>query len=53
VNKIRELADQLKGKGIRVVIDDTPGHNPGFKFNQWELKGTPVRIELGSKDFAK
>ena len=32
-----------------VDADDT--HNPGFKYNKWELKGVPVRLELGKKDF--
>ena len=36
-----------------MYVDDRPNHNPGFKFNDWELKGTPVRIELGMKDFNK
>jgi len=34
----------------RVQIDDREGVRPGFKFNEWELKGVPVRIELGSRD---
>ena len=37
---------------MRVAVDDTD-KNPGFKFNAWELKGTPVRLELGPKDFKK
>ena len=51
--KGHELASELKEKGLRVAVDDTEGKTPGFKFNAWELKGTPVRIELGPKDFAK
>ena len=34
-------------------MDDRDNHNPGFKFNEWEIKGTPVRIELGKKDMEK
>jgi len=39
----------LKAKGIRVRLDDSD-QSPGFKFNEWELKGVPVRIELGPRD---
>ena len=34
-------------------MDDSDNHNPGFKFNSWEVKGTPIRLELGKKDFEK
>lgn len=34
-------------------MDDNPQHNPGFKFNHWEVRGIPVRIELGAKDYEK
>ncbi|MFP5225930.1 MAG: proline--tRNA ligase [Actinomycetota bacterium] len=37
---------------IRVRIDDRDSVRPGFKFNEWELKGAPVRIELGPRDLA-
>jgi prolyl-tRNA synthetase len=43
----------LKAAGIRVQVDDRDNHNPGFKFNNWEVKGTPVRLELGHKDLEK
>ena len=52
-NKIDELAKELKKKGIRVYVDDRDNYNPGWKFNHWELKGIPIRIELGGKDLAK
>lgn len=51
--KAEELFKTLKDAGIRCVIDDSDNHNPGFKFNYWEVRGTPVRLELGSKDFEK
>lgn len=38
---------------MAVKIDDREQHQPGFKFNEWELKGVPVRIELGPKDLAQ
>lgn len=47
--KIHELNDQLKAAGIRTAIDDTD-NRPGFKFNEWEMKGTPLRIEIGPRD---
>ena len=34
-----------------MVVDDSDTHNPGYKFNEWEMKGTPVRLELGMRDF--
>lgn len=49
MEKIRELNAQLQAAGIRTVIDDTD-NRPGFKFNEWELKGVPLRIELGPRD---
>jgi prolyl-tRNA synthetase len=36
--------------GLRVRVDDRDEHRPGFKFNEWELKGVPVRVELGPRD---
>ena len=46
------VADELRAAGVRVRVDDRPELRPGFKFNEWELKGVPVRIELGSRDLA-
>jgi prolyl-tRNA synthetase len=46
------LADELRTSGVRVRLDDRPEHRPGFKFNEWELKGVPLRIELGGRDLA-
>jgi len=47
------LRDELAGSGIRVVLDDREEVTPGFKFNEWEMKGVPVRIELGPRDLAE
>ncbi len=44
---------QLAERGIRVHLDDREAFTPGWKFNEYELKGVPVRIELGPKDLAK
>ncbi len=47
--KARELATDLKVAGVRVHVDDRDS-SPGFKFNDWELKGVPLRVELGPRD---
>ena len=43
----------LKAAGVRVTLDDRANYNPGWKYNYWELKGVPLRLELGPKDMAK
>jgi prolyl-tRNA synthetase len=43
-------ADELRAAGVRVRVDDRPGYRPGFKFHEWELKGVPLRIEIGRRD---
>ena len=45
----REMERKLKEKGIRVYVDDTD-RTPGWKFAQWEMKGVPLRIEVGPRD---
>ena len=44
-----ELKVRLEQAGVRVVLDDSD-NSPGWKFNEWEMKGVPVRIELGPRD---
>jgi prolyl-tRNA synthetase len=46
----RDLAGRLAGAGIRAHVDDRPQLSPGFKFNEWELRGVPIRLELGPRD---
>jgi len=46
------VAGELRAASVRVRVDDRPDHRPGFKFNEWELKGVPLRIELGARDLA-
>jgi prolyl-tRNA synthetase len=47
----RELAAELKKAGVRVHVDDKrPQLSPGFKFNDWEMRGVPIRLELGPRD---
>ena len=50
--KILKLANQIKEmlSDFRVHLDDREEVSPGFKFNEWELKGVPIRLELGPKD---
>ncbi len=36
--------------GVRVDVDDRTNYNPGWKFNNWELRGVPIRLELGPGD---
>ncbi|MCH8085473.1 MAG: proline--tRNA ligase, partial [Thaumarchaeota archaeon] len=45
-----EIRKILESKGIRVHVDDRSDLSPGYKFNDWELKGVPIRIEIGPKD---
>jgi prolyl-tRNA synthetase len=46
------VADRLRAAGVRVRVDDRLEHRPGFKFTEWELKGVPLRVELGGRDLA-
>ncbi|MCU1493928.1 MAG: prolyl-tRNA synthetase [Acidimicrobiaceae bacterium] len=46
------LAARLQEVGVRVKVDDREQLSPGFKFNEWELRGVPVRLELGPRDLA-
>ena len=48
--KAKEIAENLKGKDLSVILDDREEYTPGWKFNQWELKGVPVRVEIGPRD---
>jgi len=47
-----ELAAALQRAGIRTHVDDRPQLSPGFKFNDWEMRGVPIRLELGPRDLA-
>ncbi len=52
LDKAYELRDQLKKAGIRVKVDDSD-QTPGWKFAQYEMKGVPLRLEIGPKDMEK
>jgi prolyl-tRNA synthetase len=55
--KVMEVADriftELKAAGIRIKMDDRDNVSSGFKFNDWEMRGVPVRVEVGPKDVEK
>ncbi len=46
----RALQQKLQSRGIRVRFDDCDTHKPGWKFNEYELKGVPLRVAIGPKD---
>jgi prolyl-tRNA synthetase len=48
--RAHELKRELREVGVRAEVDDSDVHNPGFKYAAWELKGVPLRLELGPKD---
>ena len=56
-SKVMEVANkvfaELKAAGIRIKMDDRTEVTPGFKYNDWEMRGVPVRVEVGPKDVEK
>ena len=50
MKKVKDIGKKLEKFGV--IIDDRKGYSPGWKFNEWELKGIPLRIEVGPKDLA-
>ncbi|CDJ51864.1 prolyl-tRNA synthetase, putative [Eimeria brunetti] len=50
VARCRELEKSLIEAGVRVRVDDRTNYTPGWKFNDWELKGVPLRLEVGPRD---
>lgn len=53
LKKVNELKNSISGKNIRIHVDDRKQITPGYKFHDWELKGIPLRIEIGPKDIEK
>jgi prolyl-tRNA synthetase len=51
--KARAIRDELVGRGVRVMLDDREAYTPGWKFAEWELRGVPLRLEIGPKDLEK
>ncbi len=47
---VERIRNDLDEKGIRVEVDDREGMSPGFKFNHWEVRGVPLRLEIGPRD---
>ena len=48
--RAKELAETLRSLDFRVELDDREGYSPGWKYNQWEMKGIPLRLEIGPRD---
>lgn len=51
--KVQQLGADLKKAGVRCDVDTREGYTPPWKFNDWELKGVPLRVEFGPKDMEK
>jgi len=52
-SKANQLADMLQKCEIRVYVDDREEYTAGWKFNEWETKGVPLRMNVGSRDIEK
>ncbi len=50
LSKAASISQRLKKEGISTILDDRAEYTPGWKFNQWELKGVPIRLEIGPRD---
>ena len=53
VSRAKSVAETLQEAGISAILDDRAQYTPGWKFNEWELKGVPVRIEIGPRDVSR
>ena len=51
--RAREIQQELSAGGIRVKLDDRDMYTPGWKFAEWEMRGVPLRLEIGPKDIEK
>src|SRR6187431_2911373 len=51
--KAREVVQALRAAGVRVHLDDRDTQQPGFKYADWEMRGVPLRLEIGPKDVEK
>jgi prolyl-tRNA synthetase len=49
-SKAQEVGNVLRKSGLRVIIDERDEYTSGWKFNEWEIKGVPLRINLGPRD---
>jgi prolyl-tRNA synthetase len=53
LQKIEDISQLLSNKGMDIYADTREQYTPGWKFNEWELKGVPLRIEIGPRDIKK
>jgi len=53
MDRAAKVRAELEGAQIRVKVDEREGLTPGFKFNDWEMRGVPLRMEIGPKDIEK
>lgn len=53
MNESTKIKSILEKQGISVYVDSRDQYSPGWKFNEWEMKGVPLRIELGPRDLEK
>ncbi len=51
--RAREIQAALVASGVRVMLDDRDEYSPGWKYAEWEMRGVPVRLEIGPKDIEK
>jgi prolyl-tRNA synthetase len=51
--RARDIQSELMRHGVRVMLDDRDAYTPGWKFAEWEMRGVPVRLEIGPKDIEK
>src|SRR5688572_9604381 len=51
--KAESIRDALVAQGVRVMLDARESQTPGWKFNEWEMRGVPLRMEIGPKDLEK
>jgi prolyl-tRNA synthetase len=51
--RAQAIRDSLVAQGVRVMLDDRDAYTPGWKFSEWELRGVPLRLEIGPKDIEK
>src|SRR4026209_1402603 len=51
--KAQAIKADLVAEGVRVLLDDSDANTPGWKFAEWELRGVPLRLEIGPKDIEK
>jgi prolyl-tRNA synthetase len=51
--RAQAIRDELMSKGVRVMLDAREEYSPGWKYSEWELRGVPLRLEIGPKDIEK